>query len=641
MIVGTAGHIDHGKTTLVRALTGVETDRLPEEKARGISIELGYAYVPAPDGQTLGFIDVPGHERFVHTMLAGASGIDLGLLVVAADDGVMPQTLEHLAILGLLGIPRLVVALTKADRVDPERLQAVQQQVMSLLLASPFAATFAAAPILPVSAPTGSGVDALRAALLAPAPDQATPVGADRHQQGFRLAVDRSFVLAGLGTVVTGTVFSGTVQVGDTLTIAPQGLSVRVRSLHAQNAVATVAGVGSRCALQVVGVQKDQVNRGDWLVAPAAACRTQRFDARLHLLPGEARALRHWTPVHLHLGAHHAMARVALLQDEGLEPGASALVQLVTEQPLACWHGDRFVVRDQSAQRTLAGGVVLDPAGWPRQRRSAVRLAMLTALEQPLLSQRLAGLLAQAPSGIVLEAWQQAFNQPLAAALADLPAVQQVQQRGQTLVFAAARWQELGDQLEQAVSQFHRDFPGELGPSSARLKRIACPALSIEAFDARLQALLEVGRLNRSGAWVHLPQHRIQLSAAEERLAAQLLPLLEAGRFDPPWVRTLAGETGQPEAQVRSLLLALTRQGLLYQVVKDLFFSAANIHALADLARQLETTHQTVRAADFRDATGLGRKRAIQILEFFDRVGYTRRVRDDHRLRGDSLFAIQ
>ena len=632
MIVGTAGHIDHGKSTLVRALTGVDTDRLPEEKARGISIDLGYAYLAEP-GVALGFIDVPGHERFVHTMLAGAAGIDYALLVIAADDGVMPQTREHLAILELLGVQRGRAVVTKSDRVDPERVVAVQAEVHALLAQG----SLAGSPVDVVAAHTGAGVPELRAALLAEARALPTAIG----QQGFRLAVDRSFVLGGLGTVVTGTVFSGRVQVGDMLETAPHGHAVRVRSLHAQNQVAEFATTGMRCALQITGVQKDQVTRGDWIVAAPAQTSTTRFDACIRLLPGEARALKHWTPVHLHLGAAHTPARVALLRDDDLQPGEETLVQIVTDRPLGCWHGDRFVLRDQSARRTIAGGQVIDPQGWPRHRRSPVRLEMLRVLQLETVQARVAGLLALAPAGVDLDALERSFNQPLDAVLDGLPQVQRVRHANITLAFGAGRWQALRALLAQAVEQFHGQFPGELGPSPARLKRIACPTLGEPAFLACLQDLLASGALARSGAWLHLPGHRVALTAAQQALVALLEPLLQAGTYDPPWVRDLAAATRTAEAETRAVLLALARQGRVFQVVKDLFYTSRNIGVLAELARTLEARHGAVRAAEFRDATGLGRKRAIQILEFFDRVGYTRRVHDDHRLRGDSLFAVE
>jgi selenocysteine-specific elongation factor len=401
MIVGTAGHIDHGKTTLVRALTGVDTDRLPEEKQRGISIELGYAFLDVPgQDERIGFIDVPGHERLVHTMLAGATGIDFGLLLVAADDGVMPQTREHLAVLSLLGLARGAVAVTKTDRVEPARVQAVCAEAAVLLEGTPLAG----APVLPVSAVQGQGLSALRTLLADEAARHARvrPGGAEQAR-GFRLAVDRAFTLAGVGTVVTGTVHAGRVAVGDELLLTPSDTALRgrVRSLHAQNQAVSEAGAGQRCAVNLAGVGRDAVARGRWLVAADVAASTTRFDASLTLWKGEARALRAGTPVHVHVGTADALGTVAMLSvgHESLAPGATALVQIVLRQRLAVWHGDRVVLRDAGASRTLAGGEVLDPDAPMRYRRTPKRLAALQAWQLPTPRERLLGLLAAAPKG--------------------------------------------------------------------------------------------------------------------------------------------------------------------------------------------------------------------------------------------------
>ena len=393
MIIGTAGHIDHGKTSLVKALTGVDADRLKEEKERGITVDLGFAYKPLPDGEVLGFVDVPGHEKLVRNMLAGATGIDHVMLVVAADDGPMPQTREHLAILDLLGLAQGVVALSKCDLVTPERLAEAHAEVRALLAHS----GLAGAPILALSSLTGEGIDALLAHL-----DQARATLAPRRQQGqFRLAVDRSFTLAGIGTVVTGTAVAGRVAVGERLKLSPRGLDVRVRGIHAQNRQAGEGRAGQRLALNLAGVDKADVRRGDWLVAEALHAPTQRFDARVQLLAGESRPLAHWTPVHLHLGAEDVGARVMLLEGAAVAPGRSALIQLSLERPIGALHGDRFILRDQSALRTLGGGVVIDAFPPASRRRREQRLAALAAMELPTPAEALAATLAlESPYGI-------------------------------------------------------------------------------------------------------------------------------------------------------------------------------------------------------------------------------------------------
>lgn len=390
MIVGTAGHIDHGKTSLLRALTGIEGDRRPAERQRGITIDLGYLYADLGDGSPTGFIDVPGHERFVHNMLAGASGIDCVLLVVAADDGLMPQTREHLAIVELLGIRRALVALTKIDRVEPQRVQQVRTQVEHLLASGPLARS----PIFPLSSSTGEGVEALREALGGLAGEVR-----ERSREGyFRLAVDRAFSVAGSGIVVTGTAFSGQVAVGDELLLGNAGRPVRVRGLHAQNRPAQQAWAGQRVALNIAGerLALEQIQRGDWLLQAALHAPTTRVDIDFRLLPDELRDFTHWTPVHLHLGTQDVTGRLALLEGEQLEPGHRAFAQLVLNAPIQALHGDRLVLRDQSAQRTLGGGRVLDGAAPARNRRTPARLAQLQALRQESLEEALPTLLGAA-----------------------------------------------------------------------------------------------------------------------------------------------------------------------------------------------------------------------------------------------------
>ena len=637
MIIGTAGHIDHGKTTLVRALTGVDTDRLPEEKARGISIDLGYAYTALAGGDVLGFVDVPGHERFIHTMLAGATGIDFALLVVAADDGVMPQTREHVDILALLGIGEGAIALTKTDVVDSSRVAEVSAELRTLTARTPLRD----APIYPVSARTGQGIDALRDHLATRAAEAVR-----RSDNGhFRLAVDRSFTLTGIGTVVTGTVHSGEVRVGDEMIVAPAGRAVRVRSVHAQNRASELGSSGQRCALNLASIARDEVGRGDWVVAPELALSTTRFDARLTPLRGASRVLDSSASVHLHLGAAHVVARLVALDaqrpdvDESA-PEASRLVQVVLRSPIAAWRGDRFIVRDASATQTLAGGRVLDPFAPTRYRRSPERLAVLAALEEPTPGAQLARLLDGAASGVDLARFARAGNLcHLDEAVEGLGA-RRVAAGGADFLISQARWRALAAQALQALGAFHDAHREEMGPDAARLKRIAFPKLDPAVYRALIADLLAAGELRQSGPWLHLPQHDNAPSPQESTLVARILPRLLGAPFDPPWVRDLAKDLAQPEALVRTALIRASKRGESYQVVRDLFYHPAAIRELAATAASLQDAAGEVRAAEFRDRTGLGRKRAIQILEFFDRVGFTRRVRDGHVVRGDSLLAL-
>lgn len=629
MIIGTAGHIDHGKTSLVYALTGVATDRLKEEKERGISIELGYAYQPLENGDVLGYIDVPGHERFIHTMLAGAAGIDFALLVVAADDGVMPQTREHLDILNLLGVTQGAVALSKIDRVSPEQVHEVETQVSGMLATT----ALAGSPIFPLSAISGQGVKELRSYLH----KEAARARLASVQGRFRLAVDRSFSLQGIGTVVTGTVFDGQVNVGDELITSTGGNTVRVRSLHVQNRAAQTGQAGERCALNLVGVDKTQLTRGDWIVASELHAPTDRFDARINLSINASQSLRHWSPVHLHLGASHVMARVALLQDDALAPGEAALAQLVLERPIGALHGDAFILRDADARHTIGGGQVLDPWAPPRRRKAPERLAMLDALLHKEPGQRLHTLLAAAEWGLDMTLLARSWNQPELISM--LPGNTFLVDTGkQAYAFDGVLWHAFTARLLHQLAEYHQANPDELGIDAARARRMFFGKLPASAFNELIQTMLSSGQLARSGTWLHLPEHRITLTPAEQNLYERIKPWLLEQLFDPPWVRDLCKRAAVDEIRMRQLMQKLARSGEVFQVVRDLFYASQALTRLADMARDLEKQHGVIRASELRDMSGIGRKRTIQLLEFFDRVGLTRRVGDAHCLRNADLF---
>ncbi|MDH0303778.1 MULTISPECIES: selenocysteine-specific translation elongation factor [unclassified Pseudomonas] len=636
MIVGTAGHIDHGKTALLQALTGQAGDTRQEERARGMTIDLGYRYAALAEGAPLtGFIDVPGHERFIHNMLAGAHGIDLVLLVVAADDGVMPQTREHLAIIELLGIPQALVIISKCDRVEPQRLAEVQAQVATVLAPGPYAG----APQFPVSSLSGEGIDAVRAALLA--------AEAQVHRRGvrggFRLAVDRGFAVSGAGVVVTGTALAGQVSAGDTLLLGKTGKPVRVRGLHAQNQAALVAEAGQRVALNISAerLTAEQVHRGDWLVPQWLHAPGVRVDVDFTLLPGETRTFEHFSAVHVHLGTQDVTARVALLEGERLAAGQRMFAQLLLNAPLQAVHGDRLVLRDQRAQRTLGGGRVLDPFAPSRQRRSEARLRQLQVLrDADELEQALPALLEAAPGGLDPQRLERQFNR--LRETWQLPdGVRVVATRQGQLLFAHHQWLALKGQVLRRLAQFHEQEPDQLGPDRDRLRRFTALPLERPAFVSLLDELLGEGAISSSGPWLHLPDHKVQLSEADSVLWERLLPRLLAGAFDPPWVRTLAAEERCEEGEVRLLLRKLARLGLLHQVVRDLFYPEVTLRRMAELLLQQAEASPIVQVAAFRDMLGIGRKRSVQILEYFDRIGLTRRVGEQRHIRVDSALAQQ
>jgi selenocysteine-specific elongation factor len=631
MIVGTAGHIDHGKTTLVKALTGVDADRLPEEKARGITLDLGYAYTPLPDGSVLGFVDVPGHEKLIHNMLAGATGIDFVLLVIAADDGPMPQTREHLELLGLLGLDRGAVALTKCDAVDAARLAAACGEVEALLAGT----RLEGSPVFSLSAVTGEGVPALRAHLEASAAAHPT-----RNAEGrFRLAIDRCFTLSGIGTVITGTAFSGKINAGNTAVIAPSGrdgFRARVKSLHAQDRPATSGQAGDRCALALSGdFGKADIARGMWLVDPAAARPLLRFQAELRVPPTQG-ALKHWTPVHVHLGAADITGRVALLDCTEAAAGETVLAEILLDRETLAVRGDRFVLRDASARHSIAGGRVLDCFPPSRHKRSPARLALLTALrdEDPATS---LGLLAeQSAAGIDLDRFAANWNlaDDRAAALWQTTGLRVVRSGEEQSGFSTTTWQALSDRLLAALATEHQRAPDMVGVERERLRRLTLPTLSRVAFDELVVELLAAGRIAASRAWLHLPEHQASLSISDRDLFAVLKPLLDVQPFGPPRVRDIATASGTAEDLVRQLFRRVARAGELYPVAHDHYFTADAVAQLATMVAELNAEKAAARAADLRDRIGGGRKVAIHILEFFDRIGYTRRVRDEHLLRG-------
>jgi selenocysteine-specific elongation factor len=633
MIVGTAGHIDHGKTSLVKALTGVDADRLPEEKARGITLDLGYAYVPLQAGGTLGFIDVPGHEKLIHNMLAGATGIDFLLLVIAADDGPMPQTREHLAIAELLGIRHGAVALTKCDAVDSTRADAAEVEVRALLAHG----AFAEATIHRVSAKSGDGIAELHAHLALAATHEDTP-GDGR----FRLAIDRCFSLSGIGTIVTGTVFSGHVRTGDTLTMSPPGLTARVRSLHAQDSPAETGHAGQRVALNLAGdFSRDQVKRGMWALDPRQHQPVDRFAATLRLARDEAQALRHWMPVHVHLGAEDITGRIALLEGDTLAPGAEGLAEIVLDRALCCVNGDRFIVRDASASRTIGGGRVLDIFPPHRHKRAALRLESLRLATAADPAAVLAHTLANSPAGVALDRFALAWNlvDDDAAALAGTLSLVRIDTRDGTLGFSPEVWNKLGDRVIEALGAEHERAPDMLGAEHERLRRLTLPTLPRAAFDRLVDEALAAGRIAQTSSWLHLPDHRVSLAPGDADLWATLAPLLESEPCQPPRVRDIAKATGIVEDSVRALMKRVARTGKLYPVAHDHYFTDAAVASLAGIVAELQCEHGAARAGDLRDRIGGGRKVAIHILEFFDRIGYTRRVRDarngrdEHRLR--------
>jgi selenocysteine-specific elongation factor len=632
MIVATAGHIDHGKTTLVKALTGVDTDRLPEEKARGISIDLGFAYLPLAQGEAIGFVDVPGHERFIRNMLAGVCGIDFALLTVAADDGIMPQTVEHLHILDLLGVCRGLAAITKADRVAPERIAQVSAEVAELLAGT----RLAGIPILAVSAVTGEGVEELRRALAIAAAEQARRSSEGQH---FRLAIDRAFTIAGSGTVVTGTVFNGSVAPGEHLMISPRGTPVRVRAIQIRGEPVQCARAGQRCALNLTGADLETVARGDWVLAEPIHAPTQRVEARVSVLAAEARPLRHWTPLHVHLATADVLARIAIPGGAEIAPGASALAQLVLEKPVGALNGDRFILRDQSARRTLGGGIVLDPFARAARRAPAARLAELAALEAGSPEAALAALAAtRGEQGVDLARFERAFNLlPERTAALCKAAGLAVLGKANRLGLGRELHERLRAAAPAAVRDFHRLQPQATGMPIAALHGQLAPQLPAEAFVSILRQLADERKVEIASNLVRLPGHDATSNPEDERMWQRVQPALKQAGFAPPAVAELAAALGFEEAALKDFLHRKSRSGEVMRVPPERFYLRETLAVLAATAQALAQSGSsgTFTAAQYRDATGIGRGLAIQILEFFDTLGITQRVGDARKMRKD------
>jgi len=617
MIVGTAGHIDHGKTALVKALTGVDADRLKEEKARGITIDLGYAYSDLGDGRQLGFVDVPGHERFVHNMLAGATGIDAALLVVSAAEGIKPQTVEHLQIMDLLGLDRGLVALTKSDLVNDDQLLERMAEVETLLAST----ALKGAEIIPVSAMTGQGVEELKGKLLA--------LGeSGKGTTGYaRLAVDRCFLLPGAGVVVTGTVHAGEIRVGDHLLLTPSGLEARVRSLHAQNRAAEVGHAGERCALNLSGprLSKESVKRGDWVVSPELHAPTDRLDVDLKLLASETQPLKHWSPVHVHLGSAHVMGRVALLGGDQLAPADDGLAQIVLDEKIGALAGDRVILRDPSAIRTIAGAAVVDPFGPPRNRRTPRRLAELGALRQPNETV-LPALLREEAGYADLARFGVGRNLRSAEVERLLSEAEGAKVGG--FGFLAETLTAVRTDFTTTLKAFHETNTDALGLPPERLRVALKKRWPPVVFAALLEREVAAKTVTVDGALVRLPGHSLKLGAKDEVLWQKIAGDLGRDRFKPPRVRDFAQIYDAPEPNVRRLLRQLAKIGRVVEVAPDQFFLRPVVAEMIGIAHGLGNDFT---AAQFRDRLDNGRKLAILILEFFDRHGITIRRGDLRR----------
>lgn len=629
IIVGTAGHIDHGKTALVKALTGIDTDRLKEEKERGISIELGFAELALSDDVQLGIVDVPGHERFVKTMLAGVGGIDLVVLVIGADEGVMPQTREHLHICELLQVKRGVVALTKVDLVEPDWLEMVRADLKGSL-----AGTFLeGAPVVAVSAVTGQGLPQLKAVLR----EAAETIEPKRHDGIFRLPIDRVFTIKGFGTVVTGTLWSGTVRVGDEVVVLPAELRSRVRRLQVHGQTVEQAWAGQRIAVNVPGLEVDQLNRGDFLVFPDTLKPTLTLDVSLALLKDAPRALRNRARVRFHLGTSEILARVVLLDREELNPGDETFAHVRLEAMTGALAGDRYVIRSYSPALTIGGGSILDPNPPVRRRAKVPLLEHLKVLQTGTSGQQVERLLVQAGSTpIMLDALRTSASldettlQQELARLIETGAAVALGAKGDLGYIHRSSHDRLTAEILSRLEAFHTQEPLKDGLPKEELRsklRQVGPVL----FVRLLQGLAETQRIVIDREKVRLAHHRPTLSAPEQAVQERLVAIYQQAGFQPPDLDSALAQAGADSKTGITIFRRLADEGTVIKIKDNLYLHRDHYnHAKEMLLNQLKT-QPAITVQQFKELLGVSRKFAIPFLEHFDSMKLTRR-RDDARV---------
>ena len=635
MIIATAGHVDHGKTSLIRLLTGVETDTLAEEQARGLSINLGYAYLPRPQASPLGFIDVPGHQRFINTMISGISGIDMGLLVVAADDGPMPQTLEHLDVLEILGVEQLTVVISKTDRVDQARLAEVEQQLASLLTHRNWPETL----IFPVSNANGNGVAELKDFLLL----QEENKRRSRTEGGFRLSIDRCFNAKGSGLVVTGTASVGQVETGDKLLLLPSGKEVRVRGLRAHDQDVETAGAGQRVALNLSGkIEKSGIERGDWLVAPDCALSSARLDVSFTLLSSVPFPLKHLAPIKLHIGAKRVAGRMAIIEsaERRLHPGDHCLAQLILEQPVSAILGERFLLRDQAENVILGGGSVLDSLGPKSGKSRPDRLVWLKAMQSGTANESLAYLIAH-DQLVDLDRFWAIRNYPAIPGDVSLPTkTRQFESDGRHWLVSQTRWEQAGQLLQRIIDSWHRDKPQSPGIKMTELKPVMRQQIESSLAMAVLVSQVQAGELQlRDG---HISRKGFKPRASSERQAhwQTFRQYLLGCQLQIPLLSEAFETTRIPEQALRQVVKEATKSGELHRLNDNRY---ALPEQLLHFSRQMLLADQRgedLSVGVLKSHFNSGRKLTVELLEYFDSIRFTRRE-GNRRLIVDGDIPLQ
>ena len=628
VIIGTAGHVDHGKTTLIKALTGTDTDRLKEEQERGMTIDLGFAALRLPDGTIAGIVDVPGHERFLKNMLAGVSGVDVVLLVVAADEGVMPQTVEHLDILRLLHVRNGVVALTKIDLVEKDWADAVEEDVRAHLADT----SIGSVPIVRVSAKTGKGIDALKRAL------QSAVSRSEERNAGvpFRLPIDRVFTRPGFGTVVTGTLVAGTLRIGDTVEIVPQQVDSRVRGLQIHGQKVTEAAAGSRVAVNLNNVEVESLQRGSQLAAPNMLVPTLMFDGVLDLLPNLPTPLRDRDRVRLHIGTAEVLGRIRLLDERvELEGNGTAYIQFRAEQTLVCARGDRYVVRSYSPMHTMGGGVVLDAAPPPHRKGAVEVLAALAATEKGSPGDLIETILQRHPYGIARRDLFAACGLAVLEfepALLTLLTSRQIVALGGGRLIHRALFDTLTVRITRILEAYHGQFPLRSGMPLEELRTTLDKRMDQRTFQALLTPWQQTGFLASEAGSVRLTKFRVELNDRQSSLLERIAAVYREYGIAIPTITDVSRIVKAPPDALMALLRIGTDRGLFSRVADGEFYQQDTLEALKRTVRDHINKHGTISVGELRDLMGSNRKFALQALEYLDIIHFTRRQGDERVL---------
>ncbi|MHB8859417.1 MAG: selenocysteine-specific translation elongation factor [Thermoleophilia bacterium] len=630
LVLGTAGHIDHGKTALIKALTGTDTDRLAEEKERGISIELGYAELELPSGTTLSVVDVPGHERFVRNMVAGASGIDIFLLVVAADDGVMPQTREHMAIIEMLGIPQGVVALTKTDLADPEMIELVEADIEDFLSTTPYRD----APVVGVSSKTGEGLPLLLGVL-----EEAASRAQEAHGAGegiARLPVDRVFTLKGIGTVVTGTLWSGRICAEDSLRLMPDDLPSRARTVQVHDHSVECAEAGYRVAINLSGIDKDRLRRGQMVVKGEGLTPTYMVDARVTLLQSAPQALKYGAQVRFHHGTADATAKLMFADRDRLAPGESCYAQVRLKTKILPARGDRFIIRSLSPVTTIGGGLVIDPHPH-KHGKGESQLRRLEVLEKGSPREIVALLLDEAiPAGLTREdfaATGMLSDRDLETALADPDVALTARKTGGDVFFASHSINDFSLRLQSTLEARQRSNPADPSLSADEIARSAGMPAADSSFQALLAGVVQSGQVTVKDQRYSLASAVARLSESQQEMMEDIASRLEAAGMAPPSLSDLAAAVGARagDQDFKLVLKLLVEEERAVKVKPDLYYATEPVAIAREAVVARCQDQGQITLAEFRDMLDISRKFAQALLEYFDRSGLTRRE-DDYRV---------